>query len=269
VKLDSIKNSIKEIAVKARLRLLDLHYKANHGHIGGDFSCIDGLIVLFNTVMKEDDQFILSKGHAAGALYTALWSTGIVSEDELKTFARDATRLGIHPPVKGIDSILFGTGSLGHGPSLAAGLALGKKLKKESGRVFCLCGDGEWQEGACWEALMFATHKKLDNLTIIIDANGWQGFGSTEKVLSLGYEDLCEKLHSFGVNVIGCDGHDLSAIQKALTHPNIPGILSVVILKTVKGKGIPELEDTLASHYLPMTKEQYEQARRKTGGNNA
>jgi len=263
------KHSLEALAVMARLRLLKLHYDIHHGHLGGDLSCIDSLIVLFHSVLKKDDVFILSKGHSAGTLYIAMWSKGLLNEDDLNTFAKDGTRLGIHPPVKGLDSVVFGTGSLGHGFSLAAGLALGKKLKRESGRVYCLCGDGEWQEGSCWEALTFAVHKKLDNLSLLIDANGWQGFGSTEQVASVSSSDLCERLRSFGPNIVTCDGHDLKALNETLPRTGKTGMPSVILMKTVKGKGVACLENTLASHYLPLTREQYEEARRALGGGDA
>src|SRR5208283_1376061 len=120
---------LKKVVRKARLRLLELHHNAHAGHIGGNLSCIDSLVVLYDAVLSEDDAFVLSKGHSAGALYVALWSCGLLTDADLQTFAQDGTRLGVHTPANLIPSVLFGTGSLGHGPSLAAGLALGKRLQ--------------------------------------------------------------------------------------------------------------------------------------------
>ena len=133
-----------------------MHYESRVGHIGGNLSSLDLMLVLHHEVLEPDDQFVLSKGHAAGAYYVTLWTLGKLTGDDLSHFHRDGTRLSGHPPVAGIEDILFATGSLGHGLSLAAGLAKGKELKSEPGRVFCLTSDGEWNEGSCWEALIFA-----------------------------------------------------------------------------------------------------------------
>src|ERR1700759_1344632 len=146
---------------RARLRLLEMHYHSKVGHIGGNLSALDILMSLYHYRLGPDDGFVLSKGHAAGALYVTLWSMGLLSDDDLRHFHGEGTRLSGHPPLSGIPEVIFATGSLGHGLSLAAGLALGKKLLKESGRVFCLMSDGEWNEGSCWEALIFLAHQKL------------------------------------------------------------------------------------------------------------
>jgi transketolase len=246
-----------ETITRARLRLLDLHYRAHSGHVGGNFSCIDALITLHHEVMTGDDAFVLSKGHAAGALYITLWSLGRLSEEDLETFSKDDSRLPGHPSARALPDVMFSTGSLGHGPSLAAGLALAAKHKGLSQKVFCLCSDGEWQEGSCWEALIFATHQKLDNLIIMIDQNGWQGFGRTEEVISC--SDLSDRIASFGAHIIRTDGHNPDGIANALRSVAI-GKPVVVILQTIKGNGLP-FEDTLESHYLPLTEAQYACAR--------
>jgi len=250
--------SLTALLRRARLRLLEMHHRTNTGHIGGNLSCIDCLVVLHHAVLKEDDVFLLSKGHSAGALYVALWSCGVLDEDALNTFACDGTFLGIHPPINHLKEVPFGTGSLGHGPSLAAGMALGRRLQNIPGRVFCLCSDGEWQEGSCWEALSFAVHQRLDGLRLIVDVNGWQGFGSTREVASLCMDSLAARFEAFGACVSRCAGHDPEAILEAL-QANIPrNRPSVLLLHTCKGKGLSFFEDTLASHYLPLTDEQYE-----------
>ena len=151
-----------QLSRAARLRLLRMHYESGVGHIGGNLSCLDLMLVLHQEVIGPDDQFVLSKGHAAGAYYVTLWSLGRLADDDLAPFHKDGTRLSGHPPAAGIDDILFATGSLGHGLALASGLALAKRLRGEPGRVFCLTSDGEWNEGSCWEALIFARHQRLE-----------------------------------------------------------------------------------------------------------
>jgi transketolase len=254
-------SQLKKIIRKARLRLLELHHNAHAGHIGGNLSCLDSLVVLYDAVLSEDDAFVLSKGHSAGALYVALWSCGVLTDEDLQTFAQDGTRLGVHTPANLIPSVLFGTGSLGHGPSLAAGLALGKRLQGIPGRVFCLCSDGEWQEGSCWESLIFAVHQKLSNLHLVLDVNGLQAFGTTVEVASLDLESLAGRLTAFGAAVATCDGHDLLALVEHLNCPEDGQRPSVLLLRTCKGKGLPFLENSLASHYWPLTDEQYFQGR--------
>ena len=177
-------NSFENNLIKTKIKLLELHYFTNSGHLGGNFSCIDLLMTLYHLVMNPDDQFILSKGHSAAALYVTLWSKGLISDSDLITFTKDNSLLPGHPSGSGIPGLMFSTGSLGHGPSLASGLALSARFKKLNHQVFCVCSDGEWQEGSCWEALTFAVHHKLDNLIILIDQNGLQGFGRTEDVIS-------------------------------------------------------------------------------------
>jgi transketolase len=246
---------------RSRLRLLDLHFEAGVGHIGGGFSCIDALVTLFHEVLGEDDVFVLSKGHAAGALYVALWSVGKLSDDDLATFATDGTKLGVHPPARGLADVRFATGSLGHGPSLSVGVALGMRLRGLGGRAFCLCSDGEWQEGSCWEALSCACHQQLSSLTVLIDVNGWQGFGRTTEVASVDGAGLARRCEAFGAEVRTCDGHDAEAILSALHGPPAGKGPVVILLNTRKGKGIAFFEDMLESHYLPLNRLQYEAAR--------
>ena len=167
-----------------KLRLLKMHHSSNYGHLGGNFSCIDALMTLHHFIMKPEDRFILSKGHSAGALYATLWSLGKLNDADLETFSKDNSLLPGHPSGSGVPDLLFSTGSLGHGPSLAAGLALASKHQKNNRHIYCMCSDGEWQEGSCWEALAFSVHHQLNNLTILIDQNGLQGFGKTEEIIS-------------------------------------------------------------------------------------
>ncbi len=245
-----------ESRLKARRRLLQMHFDAGVGHIGGNLSALDILLSLYHDAMGPDDQFVLSKGHAAGALYTTLWSLGRLTDADLKTFHKDRTRLPGHPPTKGLKDVLFATGSLGHGLSLACGLALGKQLQGDPGHVFCLTSDGEWNEGSNWEALIFAQHHGLSNLTFIVDHNGLQGFGSTHEVADL--YPLADKFRAFRVPTVEIDGHDSDALHDALTiRSDLP---TAIVAETRKGYGVSFMEDRMEWHYLPMTADQYSQA---------
>lgn len=242
----------------ARKRLLQMHFESGIGHIGGNLSALDALMVIFHEHLRGDDKFILSKGHSAGALYTTLWSIGRLKDEDLKLFHKDNTLLAGHPPAQGIEDILFATGSLGHGLSLAAGTALGLKFKHSEGRVLCLTSDGEWQEGSTWEALIFACHHRLGNLTVLVDHNNLQGFGSTSEIASM--SPLSEKLQGFDADVAVIDGHDVNAIRSALAGTATGPRLRVVILRTIKGCGVSFMENRMEWHYLPLKDEQYHAA---------
>lgn len=250
-----------QIVSRARKRMLRMHFESGVGHIGGNLSALDAILVVFHDFLRSNDQFILSKGHSAGALYTALWSVGRLSDDDLKTFHRDNTLLAGHPPAEGIAEIAFATGSLGHGFSLAAGTALAFKLKGSAARVVCLTSDGEWQEGSTWEALIFARHHNLSNLTVLIDHNNLQGFGSTSDIASM--SPLWEKLQGFDVDLQVIDGHDTQAIRTALVLEATR--LKIIVLKTVKGRGVQFMEDRMEWHYLPLSEAQYQQAVQEIG----
>lgn len=254
---------LEEAIRMARRRLVDMHYQARSGHLGGNLSCLDALMAVHHGAMGPDDRFVLSKGHSAGAYYVVLWSLGLLSDADLDTFGRDGTRLPGHPPSRGLPGVLFATGSLGHGPSLAAGLALAARLTGSGRRIWCLTSDGEWQEGSCWEALILARHQGLDNLTVLVDVNGFQGFGSTAEVAS--FDDLPARLAGFGLDVDTVPGHDAGALLAAMRRPASGGP-RVLCLRTVKGKGLPFFENTLASHYLPLTPDQHRQALEGLGG---
>jgi transketolase len=243
----------KEMLTFARKRLLQMHYESGVGHIGGNLSCLDALMLVLHEYVGLEDRFILSKGHSAGAFYIALWSLGRLSDDSLKTFHKDNTLLAGHPPASWIKDILFATGSLGHGLSLAAGTALSRKLKGVNSKVFCLTSDGEWQEGSTWEALLFACHHRLCNLTILVDHNKLQGFGTTHDVASM--SPLAEKLGGFDLDIRCVDGHDLNAIRDVLNRPTDK--CRIVQLETIKGHGVSFMENRMEWHYLPLKEEQY------------
>ncbi|HEY4922882.1 MAG TPA: transketolase [Roseiarcus sp.] len=241
---------------RAKRRLIEMHYRARVGHLGGNLSCIDAMMLVHHEMMRQQDRFVLSKGHSAGALYVTLWSLGLLSDQDLDSFHRDDTMLGGHPPPRGIPDILFGTGSLGHGLSLASGLALAARLQRADRRVFCLTSDGEWQEGSTLEAVIFASHQRLENLVIMVDHNGLQGFGTTKAVASM--SPLHDRLSGLDLDIRVCDGHDLDSMRDALAPGCGKPVLAV--LNTVKGHGVHEIEGKMESHYLPLTAEQYANA---------
>jgi transketolase len=240
----------------ARKRLIKMHFDSGVGHIGGNLSALDSILLVFHEYLGTKDKFVLSKGHSAGALYISLWSAGRLDESELKLFHQDDTLLAGHPPAQGITDIPFATGSLGHGLSLAAGTALGFRLKNSDAKVICLTSDGEWQEGSTWEALIFSCHHKLSNLTILIDHNNLQGFGSTNEVASM--SPLWEKLKGFEADIQIVDGHDLDTMRLALSKEYAG--LKIIILNTIKGHGVSFMENRMDSHYLPLSEAQFNMA---------
>jgi transketolase len=246
--------AFRKTAQQARLRLLRMHYESKVGHLGGNLSCLDALLYLHHHLLTPDDTFILAKGHSAGALYVTLWSRGILHDEDLRRFHGDGKLAG-HPVAGWLPEIAVATGSLGHGFPVSTGVALGKRLQNQAGRVYCLMSDGEWQEGSNWEALIFAHHQKLANLTVLVDVNRLQGFGSTTEVASM--EGLAKRIAAFGVAITEIDGHDpqaLAAIGNTADGPQF------ILLNTIKGKGVSFMENRMEWHYLPLNAQQYEQA---------
>jgi len=249
------KNKQKEL----REKLLSLYFEANAGHIGCSLSCIDLLIALFEIKTKQE-RVILSKGHAAAALYTILNSTGEITDDVLKTFYKNGTKLSAHPSANSFENIPFALGSLGHGLPIGCGIAYANKLEGNDENVFILMSDGETNEGTTWEGAHFAVAHKLDNLMVLIDKNKLQGFGYTKDVL--GDTADIAKWKSLGFDVIEQDGHD---VEKLITSINNfkskkNGIPKLIIADTVKGKGVSYMENKLEWHYLPMNEEMYKNA---------
>jgi transketolase len=253
--------SLSERAYSVKKRFLGMYRSANAGHVGCSLSCADILVYLRFAWMKADDSFLLSKGHAAAALYALLAEDGTLQDRDIATFCQDGTLLPAHPPVNGIAGIPFATGSLGHGLSLSAGMALGSRLKNEQRRFFCLTSDGELDEGSVWEAAMFIAHHRLHNVVWLIDRNNLQGIARTEEVLAL--EPLEDKLRSFGFHTATADGHDFDSLRAAHRNcdenPSARNLPNVIICRTVKGRGLGPLENTVASHYLPLQEDQYRQ----------
>jgi transketolase len=244
-----------------------MYRKADAGHIGSSLSCAELLVFLKFAWMRESDTLILSKGHAVAALYSVLAEAGALSPDEIDSYYAEGTRLPALPPFNTIPEIPLATGSLGHGLSVSAGMALGARLERRDRRIFCVTSDGELDEGSVWEAALFIAHKKLTNLVWVIDRNRIQAIGRTEDVLAL--EPLDAKLRAFGFHVVGVDGHDFRALlhareecARALEESRAP---VAIIAETVKGNGISFLHDTIDSHYLPMTAAQYAQALEELG----
>ncbi|WP_138477359.1 transketolase [Dyadobacter bucti] len=257
---EEILNDPNQLSGELRLKILSLYHKANAGHIGCSLSCIDLMIAVLFLNKSQEDTFILSKGHAAAALYASLNTLGEISDEELDTFYLDGTTLPAHPAPRQYKGIPFATGSLGHGLPIATGIAHAAKVKDEESYSYVLLSDGETNEGTTWEAAHYAIQNQLDNLIMIIDKNGLQGFGFTDKVL--GETASVEKWNAIGFETIELNGHDILSIDQAIkelkSHKN--GLPKAIIASTVKGKGVSYMENKLEWHYLPMNKDQYEQA---------
>jgi transketolase len=241
---------------RARRCLLKMHYDGKCGHIGGNLSALPSLLALLHKIIETGDRFVLSKGHAAGALYVALGSSGRLNQEALATFHGEGVKLAGHPVGGWHPDIMFGTGSLGHGLSLALGVALGLRLQGSTSRVFCLLSEGDLQEGSTWEAIGFGAHCRMSSLMALIDANGLQAFGRPEEVCLL--EPLDERLRAFGWEVREIDGHDYQALVRALSQPHAAPC--AVIMRTVKGYGVSFMEGCLEWHYLPLNEEQFKRA---------
>lgn len=252
--------ALEAMARKVRRRVLTMHFENRACHLGSSLSCVELLAYLYGTWLGPADRFVLSKGHAASALYATLWAHGIFSESQLRTYYREGTTLPAHPAPHIHPAIPAATGSLGHGLPIAVGMAYAhRRLRREGGRVACLLSDGECDAGPVWEAALFAGHHRLANLLVLIDANGLQGFGRTADVLDL--EPLAAKWQAFGFRVAEVDGHDLQALHAAIVSLQEGADRPCcVVCRTVKGKGVRFAEDRIEWHYLSLSPEQYEQA---------
>lgn len=256
--LEHLKVKREELAIK----LLGLYKKANAGHIGSSLSCLEILIFLYHHSMRSQDITILSKGHAAGALYVVLDSVGKLGVS-LDTFYGEGTLLAGHPPCGGqIPAIPFGTGSLGHGLSIACGLALSSKLSGEDRRVYCILSDGDCNEGSTWEALHFAAHHQLSNLTIVLDLNGLQGIGRSEDILRI--EPMAEKMKLLGIQVaVASNGNSFQELLGAHNQLTWDQGARCLVAHTTKGHGVSYMEGKMEWHYLPMSEDQFLEATRE------
>jgi transketolase len=246
---------LEQIARRVRLDVLDMIREAGSGHPGGSFSAAEILVQLYWNVMNirpaepgwaERDRFILSKGHACPALYSVLARRGYFDPKELITLRKLGSRLQGHPNMNDLPGLDASTGSLGQGLSLACGIAHGFRLDRLESRVYCLLGDGELQEGSVWEAAMTASHYGLSRLTAIVDRNRVQLDGTVSGVMEI--EPLVDKWLAFGWDVIVAEGHSFPSLMKAFEHCMGTDFPSVIIARTVKGKGVSFMEETCEWH---------------------
>ena len=268
------KEELVEISKQIRKDIVQMLTESASGHPGGSLSATDIVTTLFFSELNIDpnnpkdenrDRFVLSKGHAAPVLYSALARRGFFDPKELLTLRKTGSRLQGHPNMNDLPGIDMSTGSLGQGISAAVGMALSGKADNKSYRVYALLGDGELEEGQVWEASMCAAHYKLDNLTAFVDFNGLQIDGEITKVMNPSPID--KKFEAFGWNVLVIDGHNydeiLDAIEKAKTHKGQP---TAIICNTVKGKGVSFMENEASWHGTAPNKEQCEIALKELGG---
>ena len=269
-------NYLKSKATEIRKGIIKSTHAAGSGHPGGSLSAADILAVLYFHKMNIDpnnpswegrDKFILSKGHAAPVLYSALAEKGYFDKEELLKLRHLDAMLQGHPEMTGIPGVEMSTGSLGQGFSACIGMALAAKLDNKKNRIYVLLGDGEMQEGIVWEAAMAGGHYKLDNLTAFIDYNGLQIDGTNDEVMKV--DPVNDKWKSFGWNVLEIDGHNfeeiISAIEEAERVKDLP---TVIIAKTIKGKGVSFMENEVNWHGNAPKKEEAERALQELGGAN-
>lgn len=253
------------IACKARMGVIEGTFNAKSGHPGGSLSAVDILTCLYFSKMKVDpenpkdpnrDRLVLSKGHAAPALYAVLALKGYFPFEELKTLRKSDARLQGHPSMRMLPGLDMSTGSLGQGISAAAGMALAGKLDQKDYRVYTILGDGECEEGQVWEAAMFSAHKKLDNLVAFVDYNNLQIDGTLDEVNAP--TPIPEKFAAFGWDVMEIDGNSIPEILEALDQVSANGKPTTIIAKTVKGKGVSYMENVCGWHGKAPNKEEYD-----------
>jgi transketolase len=251
------------LARDVRRLVIEHSYRAHVGHIGSSLSIADILAALYGSVLHgapgdvDRDRFVLSKGHAALALFSVLALTDRLDPAQLETFGIAGSPLGVHPE-PGVPGIDFGTGSLGQGLAVGAGAALGARMQGRDARTFVLLSDGELNEGAVWESVQFAAHHGLRNLVAVVDVNGQQAFGATAEVIAI--PDLGGAFTAFGWETVRVDGHDPVALADALDVTGTRGAPRVVLAETEFGHGVSFMARQLKWHYLPLDQAQYEQA---------
>ena len=258
-------NELQIYANEIRKGIIEATYSAQSGHPGGSLSIAEILTVLYFNQMNIDqnnpkvnsrDRLVLSKGHVAPALYSVLAEKGYFPVEELKNLRKVNGILQGHPDMKNIPGVDMSTGSLGQGLSVANGMAIASKLNHEGVRIYCICGDGELQEGQIWEAAMTSSHYKLDNLCVIVDNNNLQIDGKVNEVMSI--YPIDEKFRSFGFEVINIDGHDMNQIVNALDKAKtVKGKPTAIIAKTIKGKGVSFMENEAGWHGKAPKEEEY------------
>ena len=265
---NSLKRELEVFATKERMLILEGIFNAKAGHPGGSLSIAELMAYLYNVEMRVDasnpkwedrDRFVLSKGHAAPALYATLALKGFFPVEDIKTLRKADSYLQGHPSMKCVPGVDMSTGSLGQGISTAVGMALAAKLDNKDTRVYTILGDGEIEEGQVWEAAMFASAKKLDNLVVVVDNNNLQIDGTVEEVNSP--YPIPEKFVAFGFNTIEIDGNNLDKIAEAFENAkNTKGAPTAIVAKTVKGKGVSYMENQVNWHGAAPNEELYNQA---------
>ena len=255
----------RKISTKIREYILKMLYQGQSAHAGSNLSAVDLLTVLYFNILninpkdpewEDRDRFILSKGHAAAVMWAILAEKGFFSRERLNTYYKNNGLPG-HVTKLNVPGVDFSTGSLGHGLSFACGVALSAKRYKKNYHTFVILGDGEMDEGSIWEALLFAPHNKLDNLTVIVDYNKIQSLDYVENILDL--EPLYDKLKAFGWNTIEIDGHNHKEIEKALNN-TIKNKPTFIIAHTIKGKGVSFMENSIDWHYWNIDEKMLQQA---------
>jgi len=256
------------LAAYVRRDIVDMTHRGGSSHVGSGLSIADILAVLYGEVLSVDpsaprhedrDRFILSKGHAGAAVYAVLAETGFFELEKLESHYQNGSVLSGHVSHKGVPGVEFSTGSLGHGLSVAAGMAKAAKLRHKRHKVFALLSDGECDEGSNWEAILFSSHHKLNNLVAIIDYNKIQSLDSVEA--TLGLEPFADKFKAFGWNTLEVDGHDHLALKRSFALVNMEKTRpTVLICHTTKGKGVSFMENSVLWHYRSPQGQEYESA---------
>ena len=257
------------ISRRIRARIVEMSHVAETPHLGSSLSCVDMLVAAYwgylridpgNPLDQNRDRFILSKGHAATALYAALAERGFFDPKLLDTYNEDGAALPEHPGLQCVPGVEAATGSLGHGLPIALGMALAARIQNRPTRCLVLMSDGECEEGSVWEAAMFAPAQELDTVTVMIDYNKWQATGRSDEIMALA--PLADKWRAFGWDACEVDGHDLDALLAALRRePDGTGRPRAIVCHTVKGKGVSFMEDDNNWHYRIPTAEEVEKAR--------
>ncbi len=262
-------------ALRVRMGVIEATHSAKSGHPGGSLSAADVLTYLYFRELRVDpmapqdpdrDRFVLSKGHAAPALYATLAERGFFPVDDLVSLRQLGSYLQGHPNMHTVPGVDMSTGSLGQGVSAACGMALAAKLQSKDVNVYTLLGEGEVDEGECWEAFLFAAHRKLDNLCVMIDANGLQIDGPNSQVLNV--QPLDKKMDAFGFNTIVCNGNSMTELEQAFTlfdHAHGSGKPTCLVLHTTKGKGVSFMENAVEWHGRAAGDEDFELAMRELG----
>ncbi len=264
---------LRDRAARLRGRIVEMCHASKSAHLGSSLSCVDILTAAYWHVLQIDpadprhperDRFILSKGHAAMAIYATLAMRGFIPEDELDSYNQDNGRLAEHPPANMVPGIEVATGSLGHGLPVGLGMALASRIKGERCRVFALLSDGENNEGSVWEAALFAAAQRLENVCVIVDYNKWQATARSNETLALA--PLRDKWAAFGWDAREIDGHDVGALAEAMAAvPNGSGKPVALIAHTVKGKGVSFMEDDNNWHYRVPKADEVARARAELG----